>query len=75
MARKVVITQDSENVVEASVLAQAIVDISENLRRLLQSGLNRRAVVALVADSSKVSKTTIHIVIDSIEDLAQNYTR
>jgi hypothetical protein len=48
--QKVVITQDEE-VVEVPILAKAIVEISASMKKLLASGINRRGIVCLLADS------------------------
>jgi len=56
-------------------LARAIVEISEALRALTRSGLNRKAIITLVADDTKISKSTITHVLDSLEDLRSKYVR
>jgi hypothetical protein len=56
-------------------LADAIVRIGAAARDLSDSGINRKGVVALLHDHSKVSKRTIELVLDSLSDLAREYTR
>jgi hypothetical protein len=73
LAAKVV--QDAEAPVEREVLAQAIVDISISCKKLLKSGLNRKAIVALVNDDTKLGKGLVETVLLSLENLAKNYTR
>lgn len=75
MVKKVQIVQDAEKEIPKPVLAQAILDISASARKLSQSGLNHRAIVALIADNSKVAKGTIEVVLNNLEDLAENYCR
>jgi hypothetical protein len=72
---KAKIVQDDEKPVEKEVLATAIVQISEAVQKLYKSGLNRRAVVALIADDTKFGKGTIETVLDSIQDLSKTYTK
>lgn len=68
------VKQDTEAPVPEGVLAQAIVDMSKAMTHLLKSGLNRRAIVVLIAHDTKVPMRTVGLVLDSIRDLAKNYT-
>jgi hypothetical protein len=61
--------------VTKEVLATAIVQISGAVKSLEKSGLNRRAIIALIADDTKLGKGTINTVLNSIGDLAKNYTK
>lgn len=72
---KAKVKQDAEAPVEKEVLAAAIVQIGDSLKRLYDSGLNRRAVVALLADDTKLGKKTIEAVLDSLADLRRTYTK
>jgi hypothetical protein len=69
------VKQDPEEIIEKAVLAKAIVDISTAMKKLLASGLNRRAMVCLVHDSCSVGKPDIRAVLDSLESLAKDYCR
>jgi len=69
MSKKVEVKQDVENPVAAEVLAQAILDIDTAMKRLSNSGLRRRAVVALIHDHSGLRKTDIEIVLNNLESL------
>jgi len=62
-------------IVPKSVLATAILQISDGVKDLEKSGLNRRAVIALIADDTKLGKGAITTVINSLADLAKNYTK
>ena len=75
MSREAKVVQDPDAPVDQEVLAQAIVNISSSFKKLLKSGLNRRAVIALVANDTGLGRGTIGCVLDSIENLAKNYTR
>jgi hypothetical protein len=69
------VEQDPEAPIEKPVLAKAIVDISDSLTRLGKSGLNQRAVVALVHDHNGLPKKTITAVLSSLMVLRANYCR
>jgi len=76
MSRKTkvpVIQQDPENIIETPVLAQAIVDISKSVRKALSSGLTRKAIIVLIAHTSKMPMRDIDIVINNIEDLERTW--
>lgn len=65
--------QQPEPPIECTVLAEAIVEISKAAKRLNESGLNRKAIVALIHDYSAMGKKDIGIVLDSLEALAEMY--
>jgi hypothetical protein len=69
------IVQDEQTPVEKDVLATAIVQISEAMKRLSKSGINRKGVVALVNDDTKLGKGLIETVLISLENLAKNYAK
>jgi hypothetical protein len=56
-------------------LAAAIRKISKAAGSLERSGLHRDAVVVLLAHDSKLSLKMVRKVLDSLGDLARNYTR
>ena len=56
-----------------SVIADSILEISDAMRRLTSTRLSRRAIIALVYDDTKVSKRTIELVINSLENLEKNW--
>lgn len=68
------IIQNPEKPIADGILAESIVAISSSMNKLLKSGLNRRAIVALIHDDCKWSKRTISEVIDSIANLENNFT-
>lgn len=71
---KLIVEQDEAAPVEKKVLAKAIVDISESMRRLERSGLNRKAVVILVAKSANCPQYVVENVLDALRQLQQDYT-
>jgi len=76
MAQRVaVVKQDPDKPVEQEVLAEAIVRISTGLKKLTASGINRKGIVALLSDDTKLGKGVIETVIDSLDSLAKTYTR
>lgn len=76
MGTKRVVLKDAESepVVEQVVLTRAIVDISAAMKRLTASGLNRKAIVVLVHDQSRIAKRDIELVLNNLEALAEDYT-
>lgn len=61
--------------VTQELLATAIVQISDAVKRLEKTGLNRKAVIALISDDTKLGKGTINTVLTSIGSLAKSYTK
>jgi hypothetical protein len=59
---------------ETEELAEAIRKISDAVMRLQRSGLNRRAIVALIKDHSGVGKGHIEQVLNSLATLEKFYT-
>lgn len=72
-----VVVDDPDNTVTKPVLAEAIVTISKGVTALRRSGLNEKAIITLVSDSTRpqIGKATVAIVIEALGDLAKNYTR
>lgn len=61
--------------VDRDTLADAIVAISEGVKRLAASGLNRRAIIVLLRDSTGVGIVDISSVLNGLETLARDYAR
>ena len=61
--------------VTKEVLATAITQISDAVRRLDKSGLNQKAIIALINDDTKLGKGLIETVLLSLRDLAKTYTK
>jgi len=72
---KVKVTQDPDAPVEKEVLATAILQISEAAKKLYKTGLNKKAVVALINDDTKLGKGLVETVLNSLESLAKKYTK
>lgn len=69
-----VVEQNPEQPVEKKVLAQAIVDISKAFVQLSKSGLNRKAIVVLVKNSSGAPQYQVENVLNALENLKRDYT-
>ena len=61
--------------VDRQTLAEAIVRVSDGMRKLTGSGLNRKAIIVLLQHSTKVSNKQITAVLDGLDELAKEYTR
>lgn len=60
--------------VTKEMLATAICKLSDSANELLASGLNEKAILVLLADSSKMSKKSIKKVLDAMAQLRADYT-
>lgn len=69
---KAVVVQEDPPI-EQPVLAQAIVDASNALKKLLASGLTRQAIVILVAKSARRRIHDVDVVLRSLASLADDY--
>jgi len=67
------VKQNSDQPVAAEVIAEAIIGISESMKRLTASGLKRKAIVALVHDHSGIGKRDIEIVLNNLESLRETW--
>lgn len=57
------------------ILAEAIVRLGEAVRKLDASGMNRKAIVLLLHDATKVNKTDIAAILDAIPRLRGWYCK
>lgn len=69
------VKENVDDVVQPEVLASAIRDIGAAAKKLAASGLNRKAIVLLVADSSKCSRGAVNAVLDALASLERDYCR
>lgn len=63
------VKQDPQEPVAAEIVAKAIIDISDAMKKLSNSGLKRTAIIALVHDSTGLPKRVVNSVLTSLEDL------
>lgn len=58
---------------DARRLADAVRKIEKAMKALNESGLNRKAIVVLLADSTGVSRRDINAVLNGLEALGADY--
>ena len=75
MKNNIKIIKNEEKPESTEILAEAVIRIGDNMEKLQKSGLNRRAVIALVYDYTKIPKRDIETVIDSLAKLKGWYCR
>ncbi len=56
-------------------IAQAITDISKAMRKFNAMRLKRDAIVTLIAHQSKLSRRTIEIVLNNLQDMDRDYLK
>lgn len=57
------------------ILAEAIVRLGESVKKLEQSGFNKRAIVVLLQDMTKIPRRDIAAILDAIPRLKSWYLR
>lgn len=80
---KVAQSPEPDEIVERSVLAQSIVEISRGIKRLQGAGITREAVIVLAQHNCKQTGTrlnkakpnlaTVRAVVDSLGDLEKEF--
>ena len=73
-ARRVTVVK-SEPPESTEILAEAVVRLGEAVKKLDASGMNRKAIVLLLHDATKVSKTEINAILDAIPRLRGWYCK
>ena len=72
------ITKSVDKPESTEIMAASIVAISNGFTKLLNSGLNRRAIIVLVQDmvgATKITKKDIELVLDAIPRLKAWYVK
>lgn len=69
------IVKNIEKPEPTEVLAEAVIRIGENMEKLQKSGLNSRAIEALIYDYTKVPKRDIKLVLNSLAKMRGWYCR
>jgi hypothetical protein len=72
MTRSIVVTPDET---PSEVLAAAIVEMSQGVKRLRAGRLNERAIVLLVHASTSVAQRDIKAVLNALESLEVEYLK
>lgn len=75
MHKKVEVKQDPEKPIPAELMAQAIVDIADAMKKLNASRLTRAAIVTLIKDKSGIDKNKIEIVLNNLDELERNWLK
>jgi hypothetical protein len=75
MSKKAKIQVENPNEQPVEVIADAIVSIGNAMRVLSSSRLQRRAIVALIHDNSKIPKRTIEFVLNNLETLEATWLK
>lgn len=70
---RVKVTQKDGEFVEAGVLATSVREISRGVKKLLAGGLNRSALVILIAESSGVYRADVRKVLDGLTSLESDW--
>lgn len=70
---KVIKNQDKPETTE--ILAEAVIKIGESMDKLYSSGMNKKAIIVLIANDTKLGKGTIETVLDSLKTLKGYYCR
>lgn len=60
--------------VVTETLSRAIIRLSDTSNAILNSGLNEKALIALLHDDTDISKKTISKILVSMRELRSNYT-
>lgn len=66
---KIIVKQKEDEEIPHEVMAEAIIEISRGMRKLMNSRLRREAIVVLIKDKSGVNKSVIEIVLNNLEQL------
>lgn len=67
--QKLKVVQNPEKPIAVEVLASGIMAIAEGMRKINESRLSRKAIIALIHDNSKVQKGVIELVLNNLESM------
>jgi hypothetical protein len=73
-AKALAVKQVPGEEVPAEIIASAIVKIGKAAEEMANSGLRRRTVVILLAESSRIAKRDVEKVLDALDSLRRTYT-
>lgn len=73
--KAIVVKRDEDNPEPVEIIASAIIDIASFMRGLDRSRLNKRALVVLIQDATKLNKWHIETVLKSLNDLERLYLK
>lgn len=75
MKKKLAVEKNPDDVIPFEIMERSIVTIGESISRINKTRVTRKMVVALIQDDCKVGKGIIETVLDSFEQLEQNYLK
>jgi hypothetical protein len=75
MKNKIEVTQNKEQEIPATVIADSIVEIAAGMRKLNQTRLRREAIVTLIHYNSKVPRRDIEIVMNNLNELESKWLK
>lgn len=70
---KIIVKRQPDEPVATEVIARAIVEISDAMKKLSTSGLKRKAIVTLIHDHSGIGKRDIEIVLNNLDALRETW--
>lgn len=73
--KKVTVIQNPESEIPAEIMAEAIVEIAEAVKRLRSSRLNDKAILILLSKSSNQPQHVVKSVLDAAESMAKTYLK
>lgn len=70
-----VVVKQPEPPIGVEVIASAIAEIGAAMKKIRETRLTRGAIVALIADRSKLGKGTIEIVLNNLDELEKDWLK
>lgn len=64
-----VVKQKPEEPIAPEIIAKALIDMSEGIKKALSAGLKREAIVVLIQARTKISQRDIYLVMENLEHL------
>lgn len=75
MKKQILVKLDEQNPEPVEVIAKAILEIAEAMKKINASRLTRKAIVALIQANSKLPKSTIEIVLNNLDSLEETWLK
>ena len=78
MTKNIRIVKNDENPESAELLAQSVISVADGFEKLLNTPLNRKAIVLLVRGvigESKITKNQVELVLDALPRLKGWYVK
>jgi len=72
---KIKIIKNKEKPEPTEILAEAVIRIGENMEKLQNNGLNKKAIVVLLKDATQLPKRDIELVLNSLAKMRGWYCR